>query len=365
MNARDKFQKTRVELSSALLEREDEIDIALTAIVCRENMVLVGPPGTGKSLLCDSLVEWIDGCKFNILLTRYSTPEELFGPISLKGLQDDRYERVTGGYMPHADIAFVDEIWKANSTVLNTLLKILNERTFTNGLTEIRCPLALCVAASNEWPQGAELGAMFDRFLFRKNVAPVVTARSREALLFGKDLRPKLSTRITAAEIQQATIEANAIPWSDEARQALRDILHESRREGIMAGDRRQRKAVYATQAAAWLAGASEVEPEHLGITQHVLWDSPQDQPAKLAQIVSKVANPVGMKVNELLSEAQQIIDATSVSETGQVIAAGKKLGSILKTLGAMNGDPRVTKAKEFLKGEISRIKTAALSSAF
>src|SRR4051812_44626123 len=121
-----KFAAARRELADALIER-DEIDLALTALVARGHLLLVGPPGCGKSLLLDSLLRWMDGRKFAVLLTKFTTPEEVVGPISIAALKDDRYRRVAVNRLPEADLASVDEIWKASSAILNTLLRILNE----------------------------------------------------------------------------------------------------------------------------------------------------------------------------------------------------------------------------------------------
>src|SRR3982751_1203596 len=118
-----KFATARRELSEALIEREAEIDLTLTGLVARENVLLVGPPGCAKSLLLDSLMAWMKGRKFSILLNRYTTPEELLGPISVAGLKSDVYRRVTTGKLPEADLAFIDEVFKGSSAILNTMLK--------------------------------------------------------------------------------------------------------------------------------------------------------------------------------------------------------------------------------------------------
>ena len=100
----------------------------------------MGPPGTAKSLLADALVSWMDGAKFQILLTKYTTPEEVFGPVSLAGLKTDHYRRITTARLPEAQVGFIDEILKASSAILNTLLTILNERQFDNDGTRHACP---------------------------------------------------------------------------------------------------------------------------------------------------------------------------------------------------------------------------------
>src|SRR5437763_4535049 len=203
----EKFVTTRKELSAALIERDEEIDRILTALIAQENVLLVGPPGCAKSLLLDSLMRWMSGRRFSILLNRFTTPEEVLGPISVSGLKADVYRRVTAGKLPEAELAFLDEVFKASSAILNTLLKILNERTYEVGDgTSVRVPLKLAVAASNEWPSpegGKELAALFDRFALRKSVRPILTVAGRKKLLWERDHTPALSTRITPAEVDR------------------------------------------------------------------------------------------------------------------------------------------------------------------
>src|SRR3954471_12644092 len=125
-----KFASARRDLVEALIERDGEIDLTLTGLVARENVLLVGPPGCAKSLLLDSLMAWMRGRKFSILLNRFTTPEEVLGAISVAGLKSDVYRRVTTGKLPEADLAFIDECMKGSSAILNVLLKILNERVY-------------------------------------------------------------------------------------------------------------------------------------------------------------------------------------------------------------------------------------------
>jgi MoxR-like ATPase len=127
----EKFADAGKELAAALIERDEEVDLALTALVAGEH--LVSPPGCAKSLLLDALLRWAGGRRFSTLLTKFSVPEEVFGPVSLAGLKEDRYVRVTAGKLPDAEFAFLGEVFKASSAILNTLLRVLNERTFDAG----------------------------------------------------------------------------------------------------------------------------------------------------------------------------------------------------------------------------------------
>lgn len=360
-----KFAATRREMRAALIERGSEVDLVLTALICQEHPLLVGPPGTGKSLLLDSLLTWMGGAsRFAILFTKFTTPEEVFGPISVAGLKTDTYRRITTGKLPEADAAFTDEIFKASSAILNTMLRILNERVYENGDGTFRkVPLKLCVAASNEWPGdndgGKELGALFDRFLFRKAVAPIRTKAGRQRLLWKRDHRPTFSTSITPAEIDTAHDEAMALPWTDKAREAFETIIERLAKEGIQPGDRRQFKSVAACQAFAYLCGASSVETDHLEILAHTLWDDPAEQPAKVAKIVVEVAAPLGMRVNGLLMQAEEIMatcDPRNVKSNAESVT---KLQRIVAELNGLGTDERAVKAGRYVQSQVGTLYSA------
>jgi MoxR-like ATPase len=366
--ARERFAQARREMSAALVERDGEVDLVLTALVAREHPLLVGPPGTAKSMLLDALMSWMGGRKFSALLTRYSQPEELFGPVSLKGLKEDRFVRVTAGRLPEADGCFLDEVFKASSAILNTLLTVLNERAFDAGDGVSRpVPLRICMGASNEWANaeegGKELQALFDRFLFRKEVRPVATRAGRERLLWADIRPPAFSAPITPTELDSASEQAAALPWGDAAKEALTQVLKELAQEGIRPGDRRQRKAVKAARAYAWLNGAEMVLPEHLEVLAHVLWVDPQEQPLKCAQVIARVANPPGMRVAGLLMECEEVIAATDARNLSQAAVTAAKLSEIERKLAAMGKDPRAEKARTHVREQARQLKLASLEA--
>lgn len=360
MTVRKQFAEFRSALNAGMIERQAEIDVTLTALVCREHVLFVGPPGTGKSMLSDYLLEWMDGNKFSILLNKFTVPEEVFGPISLSGLKKDIYSRIVTGKLPEATIAFMDEIFKASSAILNTTLKVLNEREFQNGNDTLECPLQLCIAASNEWPSadsGKELGALFDRFLFRKHVRPVSTDRGLDRLLWG-DVGVKLDSKITSSDIDMAHDQASSVPWNDEAREALFKIIKDLRHEGILPGDRRLRKARFACQAYAWLNESDTVECEHLEILSHILWEDPAEQPKKVAQVIAKAANPSGMAVNSLLMEAEQVFASTDGKDLSKASVAAKKLNEIHGKLKAMKY-AKAVEAAEHVAAKLQELRVA------
>ncbi len=363
---RAKFAAARAELSSALIERDEEVDLVLTALLANEHVLLVGPPGCGKSLLLDAVMGWMAARRFSILLTKFTTVEEVMGPVSLTALKADRYRRVTAGRLPEAEVCFIDEIWKASSAILNTLLKVLNERAFENDGEVVRVPLRLAVAASNEWPSpdgGKELAAIMDRFLFRKAVRPIGSQAGRQRLLWHRDHTPRLSATITPAEVDRAHAEVAAVPWSKEAKDAMETILRELTREGVVPGDRRQFKTVTAVQAFAYLNGADEVQPEHLEVAQHCLWDDSQEQPQKVAQVIAKVANPTGMRVTQLLLEVESVLAATDVRNLADAAKAAAKLGEIDRQLAGLSGNGRLEKARAYLKDQLKKLKLASIEA--
>jgi MoxR-like ATPase len=364
---RQRLAAARAALTAALIERDDEVDLVLTALVAGEHALLVGPPGSAKSLLLDAVLALTGGRKFALLLTKFTTPEEVFGPVSLAALKDDRYVRVTTGKLPEAEYAFVDEVWKASSAVLNTLLKILNERVYDPGDGVARpVPLRLCVAASNEWPApdtGKELAALLDRFVLRKTVAPIRSRAGRQRLLWAPDLAPAFPAPVGPAEVDRARRQALGLPWSGGAKEALEVVLHDLAREGVRPGDRRQRKTVGVVRAFAYLCGADEVRPEHLEVAQYCLWDDPVEQPLAAARVIAKVANPPGMRVTQLLLEAEQVLAAADVRNLADAARAAAKLGEIERQLSGLTGNGRAESARAYLKDQLKKLKLASIEA--
>jgi MoxR-like ATPase len=359
-----KFANFRNTLNAGLIERHVEVDIVLCGLILREHPLLVGVPGTAKSMLCDSLTDWIDGEAFSILLSRFTTPEEMFGPVSVTGLKNDDYRRIVDGFFPTADVAFLDEIFKASSAILNTTLKGLNERVYRNGNQEIRIPLQIALAASNEWPtEQNELAALFDRFLLRRKVETVRSTKGLERLLWEPDLGPKLTERITIPEVEQARAEADALPYTPEAKEAAHTIIARVRDEGIFPGDRRLRKSIRAAKAFAYLNGSPAVSKEDLDILSHCLWEDPTGQPMKVAQIVGKVANPAGMRCNELMAQIEAAVKNLVTNDMTAMTTAHKKLQDIRAELEKVKGNGNVSHAMAHCDEEMTRIKVAIAST--
>ena len=297
-----KLEAVRKELRAVYHERENEIDGLLIAILAQEHVLLLGPPGTAKSALARSVCSALDEAEwFQWLLTKFTTPEEIFGPISLKGLENDIVRRITTHKLPEAHLAFLDEVFKANSAILNSMLSVINERTFHNNGIPICCPLLTAVGASNELPDGDDLGALYDRFLLRYWVSPIGDRDHLRALLVSSQ-EPSITASLTLAELAQLQAQVETVMVSPDTVDAILQIKSDLEAVGIRCSDRRWRKATKISRAFALLQGHTEVEEDDLLILEHVLWREPDQRPM--------VREKVGSVASPLTAEALAILDA-------------------------------------------------------
>ncbi|GMH32626.1 hypothetical protein BSKO_00460 [Bryopsis sp. KO-2023] len=279
-------------MEQGLVERETEVRLLLLSALSGEHILFIGPPGTAKSELGRRLSNLCEGQFFERLLTRFSVPEELFGPLSMRALEDDQYIRQTEGYLPQATVAFVDEIFKANSAILNTLLTVLNERLFDNGSERVPVPLLCMVGASNELPESEELDALYDRFLVRKEVRQVSGGGLVELLEIAGNNPDGLTMNgsggidgvvalLGERDFVFARMEARkSVKVPREVIDLLADLrtwLQEQCEPPVYLSDRRLVKAVGLMQVAAFTDGRDTVSQYDCMLLQHVFWNQPDE----------------------------------------------------------------------------------------
>ena len=357
MTGRDALRRIRDELHQLFLERADLIDGALIAMLARHHVLIIGPPGTAKSMLADELCRRLDGALyFQWLLTRFTTPEELFGAVSLAGLESDDYRRVTTGKLPEANIAFVDEVFKASSSILNAVLSLMNERVFHNGRTPQRVPLVSLFGASNELPEDTELVALFDRFLLRFVVDYIA-----EDFRFLKMLQmraPAARTTLPLAELERLQEEAAAVRVPDYVYRTVADLRRDLGHQHIIASDRRYQQSVSVLRARAYLCDRTTVTEEDLYFLEHVLWSDPAER-EKVAAAIRGLLRGYEDELQVLLYQSRELRDYalrswdTADLRSRAVVEVHTKIRNIMKRIDEITEEARAVGRPVARAGEI------------
>jgi len=278
-----KLQNFRGALNASTLEREFVIDGLLATLLSKQNAFLLGVPGTGKSDLVRNICRGINGANyFGYLLTPTTDPSEVFGPVAVTKLLKDEYTRDITGYLPDAHIGFLDELFRGSSAILNSLLTLLNERTFNNGKTVVETPIQSIVAATNSWPDEESLQAFADRFLFRPTVDVLrkpVSKRKLDEWALGLVARPEVGDHLTLKELQQLQQAANDITVSEEFLDRFSNVWEMLASRNITISDRRRVQILKFLKAWALVQGDDELYAEHLHNSLiHIVYQTREDQ---------------------------------------------------------------------------------------
>ena len=291
-----RFQDAARILNNAFLDKQEIIRLMLVSAIAGEHMVIVGPPGTAKSAMIDMFARLVDARYFEYLLTRFTEPNEIFGPVDIKQFREGRYTRRTDHMLPEAEVVFLDEIFKSNSAILNSLLTILNERRFSNGAEVRRVPLVSLYGASNEVPNDDNLAAMFDRFLLR------VVSNNLDSYHFHNLVAKGLEAEIrqlTSAEIRPVIRAADLhalhsgfdtlLRFSEDFLAKYKGLIFQIRSEGITVSDRRVVKLLKLFAASAVFDGRRQVCDGDFFVLKHT-WNN-LDQVELLEEIVNPVVD--------------------------------------------------------------------------
>ncbi len=276
----EKLKAVISELKSRFYERDELIEGAICAILTSNHVIIIGPPGTAKSQLANDLCSRITGANyFQWLLTKFTTPEEIFGSISLKGLENDEYRRVTTNKLPESHIAFLDEIFKSSSSILNSLLTVINERIYFNGTEKIYTPLITLFGASNELPTDEdELDALYDRFLVRFVVGYIEEDFRFLKMIQGGDDKNEPTT-FSLQELSKLKEKVSRVEIPQAVYKILLRIRKELNAKGISLSDRRYKNSVSLIKAKAFINGREMAKEEDVKILENVLWKDPSEIP--------------------------------------------------------------------------------------
>jgi len=365
-------------LDARYLDKGELIRLLLVTLVAGEHMLIVGPPGTAKSALVRHLARLIDARYFEYLLTRFSEPNEIFGPIDIKAFREGTYLRRVEAMLPDADIVFLDEIFKSNSAILNALLSILNERRFFTGAASIKVPLSSLFGATNEVPNDDALGAVFDRFLVRASSENLDSfhfhgliergLRGEVEALAG-DAEAPVRPLITLGEIR--TLQgrlSRLLSFPEEFLARYKALIFQIRSEGVTLSDRRVDKLLKLCAASALVDGRPVVDDGDLFVLRHV-WNS-VDQIPLCDDIVAPVlerhrqehpeARPAGVRARDLdgvLAELGAIrallLGGTPLSDV-QLFSQLRNLQDIraaLQTIGTETAQAMAAEVDKLLEG--------------
>lgn len=322
MKIREKTQKLLSALTHDAYERNEVMALSLLSALAGESIFLLGVPGVGKSMMARKLKTAFSGARsFEYLMSRFSTPDEIFGPVSITKLREnDVYERITKGYLPESEIIFLDEIWKAGPAIQNSLLTVLNEKVYRNGDTEIKLPLRGIIAASNELPaEGEGLEALWDRFLLRYVVKPIERRENFIRLVAeesidntgDEEIEPFTDEDCAHLDrlVQESEIPHEIIDLLYDLREMLSQIGVEAAQDTsndsvdlskYYVSDRRWRKIAHVMKVSACINGRTSVDVSDFMLLSHMVWNSDECYKACCGAIAQCV---VRHKLRELLAD--------------------------------------------------------------
>lgn len=323
MNIRDRIEALLSHLNRGVYEKETAIQLALLTAIAGESIFMLGAPGVAKSLVARRLkLAFKDARAFEYLMSRFSTPDEIFGPVSISKLKnEDKYERIVSGYLPAADVVFLDEIWKAGPSIQNALLTVLNEKIYRNGDREEKVPIKGIISASNELPsRGEGLEALWDRFLVRILVEGIQEPGHFEDMICmvqeAGSVGPDLSLQISAEEYAECSTLIDMVSVGADILQIIHTIRcyiqrynekQEDPSRELYISDRRWRKIIRLLRTSAYLNGRDAVDLMDCFLIQYCIWDEPS-QISQTRQFVIDAISQNGYKLDLSLEDIKESI---------------------------------------------------------
>jgi MoxR-like ATPase len=322
-------------LKRRFVGRDEVVDLIALAVVAGEHLFLHGPPGTAKSALLRHFAGAVQGTYFEYMLTRFSEPNEIFGPVDIGKLREGSVVTVTKGMLPEAEFVFLDELFNANSAILNNLLTVLNERVYRRGIECHRLPLLSLFSASNHLPEDDALTALFDRFLIRCHVDNLKRDAMPQMLRAGWALEREMPTAssISAGDLAEWSRQIYRVDLT-QVEEAYRDAVFKVRDLGIAYSDRRAVKVLKLLAASALLCGREAAHPSDLWVLRY-MWDR-EEQIEPLRSLVNRLLEERQTEPDRHpLSTVAKAVDAEALSR--QIDAAAKEMTGTL-SLAAVAG---------------------------
>lgn len=338
---KDRIIRLINQMQCRIYDKDTEIALSLLAAMAGESILLLGPPGVAKSMVARRLKLAFRGAKgFEYLMSRFSTPDEIFGPVSISKLKEtDSYERCVDGYLPTADVVFLDEMWKAGPAIQNTLLTVMNEKLFRNGSHELHLPLKLLVAASNELPaQGEGLEALWDRFIIRLECRNISNDQLFLQMLTtpdDSDIEINAEDQISNEEYEKWSREIDDIKISQPVldaiiaiRKSLRSVRVDADSElrNIYVSDRRWKNIIRLLRTSAFLQDRKAMELEDLVPMYHCLWQEPEERDAVRKTVIQAVFAMYANRLAELKRALKEEIKNAKIKRAAGQISERKLL---------------------------------------
>ena len=311
------------QLDAQFVGRRSMLELILLGLIMHEHVLLIGPPGTGKSAAVQAMASSLKVRNFEYLIGRFTEPSELFGGLDLNALKDGKVKPVIDNMLPEAEIAFLDEIFLGSTAILNSLLKILNERTYQRGQFSVRTPLISCVAASNHLPDDPLLAAFADRFLLTMFVDPVGDEQLPSLLDVGWKQFQDTASRVkplpksTLTKLHQASLKVDL----SEVREAYAHIMRKLRLLGVTLSDRKIVKGQKAIAVAALMRGKLVAGPEDLWPVTYLVQD-----PVRQGEARELLETELKSTHNPVLSHSASEATYGATAHAAQLLGLGEAL---------------------------------------
>jgi MoxR-like ATPase len=363
------------DLKTRFAARDEAIDLLVLGAVCQENVLLVGSPGTAKTQLIWRFTELIAASGFHYLLTSFTEPTELFGPVDVEQFKLGHYRVQTKNMLPESQVVFLDELFRGSSPILNSLLTILNERVFYNGPVRVPVPLVLMIGATNEIPGDPSLQALADRFMLRADVQVVPEERLDELLDLGWELeRDFIDATQRAADHEPPRKEAATVQIGDlvklngrlrevdlgPVRSDYAQVIRELRAEGIQLSDRRAVKGLKLVAGSALLRESTAAGAEDLGALEHI-WSRPEEAKAIADVVRPRIATAGGPSGPAARSVEDILLDLDALMAHQPILRSDATTGAQLMDLGRLrrelhNHHPREVEARRKIEQAIGQV---------